>query len=422
MFSFPTKQVPEIMTRFFGGFRECFTPGTQERMQEYFVSLFLPHKRFSIQAVAGSKEPDAQYQRLQYAFSDTDWNPAQLDDMRLNYIMRSPATAPTTGGILAIDDTSACKARSTKHTEGAKVQYCGSEGRLANCNVFVYSGYADSNKHFLIDSEPYIPKEQCDKLESPVKFRSKIELCKDLIDKAIAKGIPFSYICFDNWYLCRTLVEYIQRRKRHFISELAVDDRVSIGGRWMRADGLVKAIPPTKAVTVSDASNKSRSFLISARITKVRGLPGKYQIILAQEIEPSTKKQIGKLFILITEHLCANAEFILHSYLLRWGIERCFEECKDFCYLDHYQVRRISRIRRHLSLAVLAHTFLYSARKLGSFSKSIGNILGIPAKAVKRELRTFGDLLRAIRALIVQKNQKALANDATLPAAIFLGL
>jgi len=97
MFSFPIKQVPEVLTRFFGGFRECFTPGTQEMMQEYFVSLFLPHKRFSIQAVASSKEPDAQYQRLQYAFSDTDWNPAQLDDMRLQYIMRSPATVRPAG-------------------------------------------------------------------------------------------------------------------------------------------------------------------------------------------------------------------------------------------------------------------------------------------------------------------------------------
>jgi len=124
---------------------------------------------------------------------ESKWDPEQLNDQRLKYIMRSPATLPTNNGILAIDDTSAKKARGTKHTEGAKVQYCRSRKSLANCNVFVYSGYADKGKHFLIDSIPYIPEEQCDKIEPSVKFRSKIQFCMDLIDKAIIeREIPFS--------------------------------------------------------------------------------------------------------------------------------------------------------------------------------------------------------------------------------------
>lgn len=423
MFRF-IKNIPGVLERYFENFIDCFTPKAYRQMREYFVSLFLPHKRFCIQAVTGAKKADAEYQKMQYAFSESNWSHDQLNDLRLNYIIRSPATSPTTRGILSIDDTSAKKARSTKHTEGAKVQYCSSEGRLVNCNVFVYSGYADTGKHFLIDSEPYIPEEQCDQIEPMVEFKSKIQICMDLIDKTIDREIPFSYLCFDNWYLCKEVVIHIEKYKKYFISELAANDKISIGGCWIRADGPVKAIPPTEweAVTVSDASNNLRSFWIDSVTTKVKGLHGKYKIVFAQEFEPSTRKAIGKLFIIITNHLDGSPEIILHSHLLRWGIERCFEETKDFCYLDHYQVRKIERIKKHLSLAVLAHTFLYTASKLGSFSKSIGNILKIPAKAVKKELKTFGDLLRAVRALLVQKNQKVLAYDTTLPASIFLGL
>ncbi|HAV42867.1 TPA: hypothetical protein DCX15_02485 [bacterium] len=41
----------------------------------------------------GSKEVDASYQRMQYAFSESHWDHNRLNDLRLDYIMRSPATA-----------------------------------------------------------------------------------------------------------------------------------------------------------------------------------------------------------------------------------------------------------------------------------------------------------------------------------------
>lgn len=43
-------------------------------------------------------------------------------------------------------------------------------------------------------------------------------------------------------------------------------------------------------------------------------------------------------------------------------------------------------------------------------------------KLLKQSCNLLEILIRAVRALLVQKSQKALANDATLPAAIFLGL
>jgi hypothetical protein len=42
----------------------------------------------------------------------------------------------------------------------------------------------------------------------------------------------------------------------------------------------------------------------------------------------------------------------------RWAIEECFQTAKTEVGLDHYQVRRYDAWYRHITLAMLAHTYL----------------------------------------------------------------
>jgi SRSO17 transposase len=42
----------------------------------------------------------------------------------------------------------------------------------------------------------------------------------------------------------------------------------------------------------------------------------------------------------------------------RWAIEECFQAAKNECGLDEYEVRRYPGWYRHITLAMLAHTFL----------------------------------------------------------------
>ncbi|WP_328842488.1 hypothetical protein [Streptomyces europaeiscabiei] len=42
----------------------------------------------------------------------------------------------------------------------------------------------------------------------------------------------------------------------------------------------------------------------------------------------------------------------------RWVIEECFQAAKNECGLDEYEVRRYVGWYRHITLAMLAHTFL----------------------------------------------------------------
>jgi hypothetical protein len=47
----------------------------------------------------------------------------------------------------------------------------------------------------------------------------------------------------------------------------------------------------------------------------------------------------------------------------RWPIEQCFEEAKGETGLDHYEVRRYDGWYRHITLSLLAHTFLAELRR-----------------------------------------------------------
>jgi SRSO17 transposase len=46
----------------------------------------------------------------------------------------------------------------------------------------------------------------------------------------------------------------------------------------------------------------------------------------------------------------------------RWAIEESFETAKGEVGLDHYEVRRLTRWYRHMTLALLAHAYLTATR------------------------------------------------------------
>jgi SRSO17 transposase len=47
---------------------------------------------------------------------------------------------------------------------------------------------------------------------------------------------------------------------------------------------------------------------------------------------------------------------------LRWPIEQCFEECKSFLGMGHFEGRSYKGLLRHLLLVMIAHFFVTSLR------------------------------------------------------------
>ena len=107
---------------------------------------------------------------------------------------------------------------------------------MVNCNTAVVSGYADKKKHYPISLRPYKPASDCLLGKRDLKFKSKIELAKELFDDALVKNIEFSDTVFDTWYFAQELVNHIELKDRFWISEAESNRLISWKGQWVRAD------------------------------------------------------------------------------------------------------------------------------------------------------------------------------------------
>ena len=104
--------------------------------RDFIYAMFIDYKHLSLSAIANNA--NINYQKLQYFFSESDWNINELNNIRVKILQNQRTTHAHNNGVLAIDDT-ACPKPYAKHTEGAQVQYCGPSGKQENCNVAVAS-------------------------------------------------------------------------------------------------------------------------------------------------------------------------------------------------------------------------------------------------------------------------------------------
>jgi len=129
---------PELnfVEKFLQHFSPIFTKNQMSLFKSFIYGMFSDYKRLSLSAIANNTALN--YQRLQYFFSESDWDIEALNDIRLRLIQNQRTTQANNNGVLAIDDT-ACPKPYAQDTEGAQVQYCSPLGKEENCNVAVAS-------------------------------------------------------------------------------------------------------------------------------------------------------------------------------------------------------------------------------------------------------------------------------------------
>src|SRR5436305_2316104 len=92
-------------------FDDLFTRVAQRRgFREYLAGLLAPRDRnktltalAGVEPVVGALHPAVQ--RLQFFLSEARWDHERVNDRRLELLRTDPATAPHSGGVLAIDDS-----------------------------------------------------------------------------------------------------------------------------------------------------------------------------------------------------------------------------------------------------------------------------------------------------------------------------
>src|SRR3954462_3007474 len=137
-------------------------------------------------------------------------------------------------GVLVLDETGFVK-KGTKSV-GVQRQYSGTAGRIENCQIGVFLGYASRYGHALIDRVLYLPEVWANDpvrrhvagVPAETTFATKPQLGRQMLTRAFAAGVPCRWVTADSVYGADyALRRSIERSGRGYV--LAVTSRQRLG-------------------------------------------------------------------------------------------------------------------------------------------------------------------------------------------------
>src|SRR5215467_14897672 len=160
----------------------------RDGFRRYVEGLLLPSERhktltglMNTEPVGGAQLPRAQ--GLQWFLSEADWDERKVQANRLQLLREDPTTAPTSKGVLVIDETGDRKdGHKTAHVGR---QYLANLGKIENGVVSVTSLWADERVYYPLEVEPYTPESYFAKGKHDPQFRTKLKIALELVKQAL---------------------------------------------------------------------------------------------------------------------------------------------------------------------------------------------------------------------------------------------
>jgi SRSO17 transposase len=407
-FSVVTKDVSNFITELKGfhhEFKDCFArTESRENFFKYMVGQFSDLERKSIEPIALNVR-DAQVRPLQRFISDISW-----DDNKIKQKYRSMVNDDLgdPNGVLIFDETGFIK--KGDDSAGVGKQYCGTLGKVENCQVGVFTAYASRQGYSLVDSRLFIPEkwfsddyaEKRAKCNFPkeLEFKTKPQLAVAMLDELDQQeSLPFKYIVADTLYgNSPDFIDAIEHcvGVTYFVSvandtlcwlkqPLTRTKTYQYNGQQRSKTVLEKAGgKPVPVKTI--ATNINAYFWYRRKVSDGTKGPIEYEFTKLRVVLAKDGLPWKQVWLIIKRSLSDNAEY---SYYIsnaplgtrlkifvwlsgcRWAIEQCFEETKTELGLDQYEVRKLPGWQHHILTCMLAHFFLWHLKiKLGEKSTS----------------------------------------------------
>lgn len=257
-------------------------------------------------------------------------------------------------------------------------QYSGTAGRIENSQIGVFLGLAASGGRTLLDRELYLPKSWCEAPErceaasvpSGVTFATKQRLAQKMLGHAFESGFSPVWVLADEVYGSDSKFRrFLEARHQPYVLAVSSQQRLWMGFQQKRLDAIAKEIPETNWIRLSAADGTKGPRLYDWAAAQF-GVPAdgdlRRWVLFRRSLENP-----GEL----AYYLClAPADAIMTDLVKaagqRWNIECCFEAAKQETGLDEYEVRSWHGWYRHITLSMLALTFLSVARSKANRSRT----------------------------------------------------
>ena len=336
----------------------------RERAVAYLKGLMSDIRRkngWQLAEHAGEATPDGMQRLLNTATWDMD---GVRDDVR-NYVMEGLGTPE---GVLVVDETEFVKKGT--HSVGVKRQYSGTAGRIENCQIGVFLGYASAKGHALIDRELYLPQEwatdtarrQEARGPEATGFATKPELARQMLERAFAAAVPCAWVIGDSIYGGdRRFRLWLEARTRWFVLGIAKDEPLWCGLAPQRADAWAATLP-------DDAWQRLRcgEGAKGPRVYDWALLPlprwGQPPDVLHALLVRRSLTDGERAYFVVFAPVDTPLQTLVNVAGQRWTIEECFEIGKNETGLDEYEMRHWHGWYRHITLSMRALAFLTFTR------------------------------------------------------------
>lgn len=382
---------------------ELFEPAFGRREQWWWSKLYVqgllgdsPRKTVERMALAlGQNVRD-----MQHFVGQSPWQKEPAVVIHQGLVAQSLGEAD---GVMLIDESGVVK--QGQDSVGVAAQYCGSVGKVANCQVGVYLGYVSRQGYTLLDSQLFMPAEWFDAahadrrqacgVPADLTYQTKPEIGLELVRAALkrneqlAEPLLFQWVAADELYGdSPAFRDGVAALDKWYFTEIKTTSQVWLNrpevhvppwqGRGRRPTRVRLRQPTDKAVTVQSlvahipgaawtrATIKEGSkgpivcdFAFLRVVESRGGLPGpELWLVIRRNVDNPAQLK----FYFSNAPADVPLPELVRLSGLRWPIEIIFEEGKGEVGFDHYETRSWLGWHHHMTLVSLAHHFLVRLR------------------------------------------------------------
>lgn len=345
----------------------------REQSAKYLRGLMsnVPRKNgWHLAEVVGDETPD----KTQRLLSKADWDADQVRDEHIRFCVE---VFGESDGIGIFDETGFLK--QGKKSVGVHRQYTGTAGKITNCQIGTFLAYHSSKGHVLLDRMLYLPEvwtQDPARLEEArvpktISFQTKPDQALTMFIQAIEMGVPLRWITGDevygNWSILRDAVIlydlwYVFAVKKN----LTVHQVTWKSGKKVLTDAqavgeILQKLPERKWERFPAKIGTKGPILYDwarVRIQETReGEEGPEGWLMFRR---SIYDPTDVAFYLSNTPESVDLKTLARIASSRFNIEQCFEETKSETGLDEYETRTWVGWHRHITLSMMAHSWLAS--------------------------------------------------------------
>lgn len=353
-------------------------------MRAYCSGLLMDCERKSAEPIAAATAPSAtsaQHQSLLHFLAKGEWSDERvLGKVRELVLPQVQRHGPIEAWIF--DDTSFPKCGS--HSVGVSHQYCGQLGKQANCQVAVSMSVANHAASLPVAYRLYLPESWANDaarrkkagVPEEIEFQTKPKIALQQLEWACTAGIPRGVVMFD----CAYGADLSLRRG---VTALELTYAVGVWARTLVRKARTGDDTP---LTIADLAKRlskrawrtirwrdGTNAHLASRFARVRVHAAGAGTSTEEPEEwlvvewPKGEKEPTK-FWLSTLPADIDFERMIDITMMRWRIERDYQDLKQAVGLGHFEGRSWRGFHHHATMCIAAYGFLVAER--GAFPPS----------------------------------------------------